>query len=185
MGGKIVDTSTVAKSVAAGLAYVPAERKVEGMIGGFSAARNIALVHPGEAASGPFLRPGRLATMAQAWFDRLDVRPNDIQRPLAQFSGGNQQKVVMAKWLNAPDLKLLILDHPLRGLDVGASATVNRQIRQACAQGAAAILIPDTIDEALEMADEILVMRDGDVSARHDLRAGGDLAIHDIVAEMV
>jgi ribose transport system ATP-binding protein len=183
--GAPVSGWSIGRAVAAGLAYVPAERKVEGMIGGFSAARNIALVHPGEAASGPFLRPGRLATMAQAWFDRLDVRPNDIQRPLAQFSGGNQQKVVMAKWLNAPDLKLLILDHPLRGLDVGASATVNRQIRQACAQGAAAILIPDTIDEALEMADEILVMRDGDVSARHDLRAGGDLAIHDIVAEMV
>ena len=155
------------------------------MIGGFSAARNIALVHPGEAAAGLVLKPRRLARIAQSWFDRLDVRPNDPRRPLAQFSGGNQQKVVLAKWLNSSNLKVLMLDHPLRGLDVGAAQVVNEQVRRAAEKGAAVILIPDTIEEALEMADEIIVMRDGDLSARHDLAASSDLALHDIVAEMV
>lgn len=91
----------------------------------------------------------------------------------------------MAKWLNSDALKVLILDHPLRGLDVGASKTVNAQIRAACKAGVAVILIPDTIEEALEMADDIIVMRDGLRSARHDLHSNRNLAIQDIVADMV
>ena len=185
VGGRRVDNWSIRRAVSAGLAYVPAERKVEGMIGGFSAARNIALVHPGDAAVGLFLRPRRLAQVAQSWFDRLDVKPNDTWRPLAQFSGGNQQKVVLAKWLNSSGLKVLMLDHPLRGLDVGAAQVVNGQIRLATEKGASAILIPDTIEEALEMADEIIVMRDGELSACHDMSTAGDLALQEILAEMV
>ena len=185
VGGQAVRRWSIRKAVAAGLAYVPAERKTEGMIAGLAATRNIALTHPGEGAAGPFLRPRRMARVAQGWFDRLEVRPNDIHAPLIQFSGGNQQKVVLAKWLNAPALKVLLLDHPLRGLDVGAGAIVNRQIRAACAAGAAVVLIPDTIEEALELADDILVLRDGRHSARHDLAGGGVPSIHQIVAEMV
>lgn len=185
LNGSPVRRWSIRRAVRAGLAYVPAERKTEGMVAGLSAARNIALTHPGEAAFGPFLRPRKLARMAQAWFDRLEVRPNDINAPLIQFSGGNQQKVVMAKWLNAPSLRVLLLDHPLRGLDVGAARIVNDQIRAACDRGAAVVLIPDTIEEALDLADEILVMRDGRLSARHDLAAGAQVSIQQIVAEMV
>ncbi len=185
IAGKPVSRWSIRAAVHAGIAYTPAERKVEGMIGGYSAARNIVLSHPARVAAGPFLRPRRLAQLARSWLQMLDVRPNDISRPLAQFSGGNQQKVVLAKWLHSPDLKVLILDHPLRGLDVGASRTLNKQIRQACDTGVAAILIPDTIEEALEMADNIVVMRDGVVSARHDLREHPGLTLHDIVVGMV
>lgn len=185
VAGREVSGWSIRRAVAAGFAYVPAERKIEGMVGAFSAAQNIALVHRREASVGPFLRPIKLAQMAQGWFDRLGVSPNDISQPLEQFSGGNQQKVVMAKWLNAPDTKVLILDHPLRGLDVGAAGAVNAQIKRACANGAAVVLIPDTIEEALETADEILVMRDGEIVARHDLTSEGDPAIKEIVAEMV
>ncbi len=183
--GHEVSNWSIRKAVAAGLAFVPAERKTEGMIGGFPGTRNIALVHQREAMVGPFLHPGKMAAIAQAWFDRLDVNPNNIHQPLDQFSGGNQQKVVLSKWLNLPNLKVLMLDHPLRGLDVGVSQSVNAQIRHACANGAAVIMIPDTIEEALELADEILVMRDGEISARHDLSVVGGLAIKEIVSEMV
>ena len=176
---------SICRAVEAGFAYVPAERKVEGMIGGFSAARNVALVHPGEAAIGPFVSPGRRNRLAQSWFDRLDVHPNAISRPLIEFSGGNQQKVVLAKWLNSGDLKVFLLDHPLRGLDPGAAETVNAQIRQACDKGAAVVLIPDTIEEALEFADDIVVMRDGEVTARHDLAIDVDLTVQDILEKMI
>ena len=182
---KPVSGWSIRKAVQAGLAYLPAERKVEGMIGTLSATRNIAIVHQGGAAWGPFLNLGKLATAAQAWFDRLEVRPNAITRPLINFSGGNQQKVVLAKWLNSPHTSVLLLDHPLRGLDVGAAQTVNAQIIKSCEAGAAVILIPDTIEEALEMADEIIVMRDGVISARHDMRIKNNLTVQDIVAEMV
>jgi ribose transport system ATP-binding protein len=112
-------------------------------------------------------RKGRLA-VANEWFERLDVRPPDPTLNLERFSGGNQQKVVMAKWLNADNLNVLVLDHPLRGLDPGAKETVNAQIREACKRGAGVVLVPDTLEEALEMGDEILVMRDGEVTARFD-----------------
>ena len=79
----------------------------------------------------------------------------------------------------------MLLDHPLRGLDVGAAQTVNAQIVKSCESGAAVILIPDTIEEALELADEIIVMRDGEISARHDMRIKNNLTVQDIVAEMV
>ncbi len=182
--GHEVSNWSIRKAVAAGLAFVPAERKTEGMIGGYPGTRNIVLVHQRAAMVGPFLNPAKMAAIAQAWFDKLDVNPNNIHQPLDQFSGGNQQKVVLSKWLNAPDLKVLMLDHPLRGLDVGVSQAVNAQIRKACQNGAAVVLLPDTIEEALEMADEILVMRDGEISARHDLSVPG-LAIKEIVSEMV
>ena len=185
VAGRHVSGWSIPRAVKAGMAYVPAERKVEGMVGGFSAARNIALVHPGEAAIGPFHSPSRRRRMAQGWFDRLDVHPNDVSKPLAHFSGGNQQKVVLAKWLNSKDMKVFLLDHPLRGLDAGAAETVNAQIRQACDNGAAVVLIPDTIEEALEMADKIIVMRDGEVSARHDMAVDINLSVQDILEKMV
>ncbi|MDX7950302.1 sugar ABC transporter ATP-binding protein [Lichenihabitans sp. Uapishka_5] len=185
VGGRNVSGWSISRAVKAGLAYVPAERKVEGMVGGFSAARNIALVHPGQAAVGPFLSPARCDGMAQTWFDRLDVHPNAVSLALGSFSGGNQQKVVMAKWLNSPAMKVFLLDHPLRGLDPGAAQTVNAQIRQSCAAGAAVVLIPDTIEEALEMADTIIVMRDGEISARHDMAEAAALTVETILEAMV
>jgi ribose transport system ATP-binding protein len=183
--GRRVSRWSIGRAVGAGLGYVPAERKTEGMIGGFSAAHNIVLVHPGAAAAGPVLRPRRRVRVAQSWFEQLDVRPNDVVQELDRFSGGNQQKVVLAKWLNSPDMKVLILDHPLRGLDPGAAQTVNAQIRQACDNGAAAVLIPDTIEEALAMADEVIVMRDGEISARHDLGGDDDPSVLELLEKMV
>ena len=185
LDGERVSRWSIARAVDAGFAYVPAERKVEGMIGGFSAARNIAIVHPGDAAIGPILSPSRRDRMAQSWFDRLDVHPNDISRPLSDFSGGNQQKVVLAKWLNSDEMKVFLLDHPLRGLDPGAGETVNAQIRQACENGAAVVLIPDTIEEALETADEIVVMRDGEITARYDMSVAVGITVEDILEAMI
>jgi ribose transport system ATP-binding protein len=103
---------------------------------------------------------------------------------LERFSGGNQQKVVMAKWLMADDLKVLVLDHPHRGLDPGAKETVNAQIKLARERGAAVVLLPDTLEEALDMGDEILVMRDGEVTARFDLSVDSPTSL-DLVEKMV
>ena len=82
-------------------------------------------------------------------------------------------------------MSVLLLDHPLRGLDVGAAQTVNAQIRHACDNGAAVVLIPDTIEEALETADDIIVMRYGEISARYDMRVDVDLSVEDILGKMV
>ena len=160
---------SIKKAVALGVGYVPAERKTEGMVGEMPADQNITLTHPGSAAIGPFELPRRRLSLARRWFEKLDIRPRTPEHMLQDFSGGNQQKVVLAKWLNSSHLKALVLDHPLRGLDPGAAETVNAQIRSVCDDGTAIILIPDTIDEALEIADDIVVMRDGRISGVFDL----------------
>jgi ribose transport system ATP-binding protein len=184
LAGKPVKNWRIPRAVKAGLGYVPSERKVEGMIGGFSAAENITITHPGKSAVGPFLIPSARKKIAQSWFNTLDVRPNEISQDLARFSGGNQQKVVMAKWLNSPELSVLILDHPLRGLDPGAAQTVNEQIKKACENGAAVILLADTLEEALDMGDEILVMRDGEVTNSFDLAKSNPSTL-DLLERMV
>ncbi len=166
--GKQVSSWSTAQATRSGMAYVPAERKIEGMVGGFNSAENITLARTADSSKFLLNRRGQ-ATLAKDWFTKLDVRPNDIKLHLGRFSGGNQQKVVMAKWLQSESLQLLILDHPLRGLDPGASETVNDQIRQARDNGAAVILLADTLEEALEMGDDVIVLRDGEVTARFDL----------------
>jgi ribose transport system ATP-binding protein len=160
---------SVRRAVEAGVAFLPAERGVESVVGGLSAARNLTLAHPGDARRGIFLSPAARTRVARDWFERLDVRPRDPELELERFSGGNQQKVALAKWLAGADTRVLILDHPLRGLDPGASETVNDHIREACRKGAGLILLADTLEEALDLGDEIIVMRDGAVSARYDL----------------
>jgi ribose transport system ATP-binding protein len=154
------------------------------MVGGLTAAENLTLVNPGKSAVGPFLRPRVRTRIAQDWFDRLDVRPRDPKLRLERFSGGNQQKVVMGKWLSSPDLSLLILDHPLRGLDAGAAETVNAQVQDACARKVGVLLIADTIEEAFDMAHVIVVMRDGEITARYDLSVDSTTSL-DLLEGMV
>lgn len=182
--GKKVRNWSVQKAVRHGVGFVPSERRVEGMVAGLPAAENLTLTHPGESKSGPFLKRRARTKIAEEWFERLDVRPRNPALHLGRFSGGNQQKVVMAKWLMAPDLKVLVLDHPLRGLDPGAAETVNAQIRAACENGAAVVLLPDTIEEALDMGHDILVMRDGEVTARFDLSVDSPTSL-DLLERMV
>lgn len=160
---------SIGHSVKKGVGYLPAERKTEGMFGEMPADENLTLTHPAGAAVGPFELPRRRRAIATEWFERLDIRPRTPERMLGDFSGGNQQKVVLAKWLNSPELSALLLDHPLRGLDPGAAETVNEQVRAICDAGTAVVLIPDTIEEALEIADDIVVMRDGRISGTYDL----------------
>ena len=182
--GKDIRHWSVKQAVRHGVAYVPAERKVEGMVGGLSGAENLTLAKPGAAVSGPLLRPRARKRIAEEWFETLDVRPRDPELSLERFSGGNQQKVVMGKWLMDEHLKVLVLDHPLRGLDAGAAETVNEQIQAACERGAAVLLIADTIEDALETAHVIVVMRDGEVTGHYDLSVESATSL-DLLERMV
>lgn len=184
VGGQDTRRWRMGTAVRNGVAYVPAERKVEGMVGGLSGAENLTLAKPGAAASGGLLRPRARKRIAEQWFETLDVRPRDPDLSLERFSGGNQQKVVMGKWLMDEGLKVLVLDHPLRGLDAGAAETVNEQIRAACARGAGVLLIADTLEDALEMAHVIVVMRDGEVTAHYDLSVESATSL-DLLERMV
>lgn len=182
--GEQVSGWSIRRALRAGVSYVPSERKTEGMVGGLSAAANLTLAQPRRVSVGPFLSPRRRTKLALEWFERLGVRPHDPSLALGRFSGGNQQKVVMAARLLDEQLSVLVLDHPLRGLDPGAAETVNEQIHKATERGAAVVLLPDTLEEALELGDEILVMRDGQVTARFDLAVDSPTSV-DLLERMV
>ncbi|RLV50937.1 sugar ABC transporter ATP-binding protein [Nocardioides mangrovicus] len=180
LAGRPVRSWSMRSAVEQGVGYVSSERRVEAMVGGLSARENLALAPRGTRPAGSH----DARRLTEQWFERLDVRPNDPDVALDRFSGGNQQKVVMAKWLTMTDLKVLILDHPLRGLDPDAAAAVNAEIRSACERGAAVVMLPDTLEEALETADDVLVMRDGEITARFDVVADAPTSL-DLLERMV
>jgi ribose transport system ATP-binding protein len=182
LDGNPVANWTPRRAIRAGMAYLPAERGVESAVGGLSAARNLTMVPLGKGA-GWVLSAARRKSLAADWFERLDIRPRLPAQPLERFSGGNQQKVVLAKWL-ALSPRVLVLDHPLRGLDPGAGATVNACIRDACKAGAAVILLADTLEEALDLGHEVIVMRDGEITARFDM-GRDDPTTLDLLEKMV
>jgi ribose transport system ATP-binding protein len=127
---------------------------------------------------------GKERALAEEWVRRLHVRTPSVDVLCMNLSGGNQQKVVLAKWMNARS-KLLILDHPTRGLDVGAKEEVYDLIRTLSEQGLAIVLTADTLEETIGLSHSVLVMRDGEITARFDAPAGAKPAQVDLIRYMV
>lgn len=185
MGGQRMSLSSPVAAVRAGIGYIPAERRIEGIAQGMSVQENIFLADPSTVSRGPFLRPRRAAATAQEWMAKLKVKAPSRTTNVSNLSGGNQQKVVLAKWLNSPRLKVLILDHPTRGLDVGAKEDVYRFIRELCARGIGVILLADTLEETIALSHTILVMRDGRVQQTFDAHPGHKPTPVELVEGMV
>jgi ribose transport system ATP-binding protein len=112
------------------------------------------------------------------------VRTPNVDLLCLNLSGGNQQKVVLAKWMNAQS-RILILDHPTRGLDVGAKEEVYDLVRELSDQGIAIILTADTLEETIGLCHSIVVMRDGAITARFDAPAGAKPSQVDLIQHMV
>jgi rhamnose transport system ATP-binding protein len=98
--------------------------------------------------------------VASGWSDRLQIKHQGLGQPVDRLSGGNQQKVVLAKWL-ATDPKLLVIDEPTRGIDVATKAEVHRRLGELASQGMAILMISSELPEVLAMSDRVLVMREG------------------------
>ena len=159
-------------AIRAGFGFVPAERRSEGMIGAMSVAENITLPHIAAVCRGPLLDRRRERTLVAEWVERLRVKTPSISAALSTLSGGNQQKTVLARWLISGDLRVLILDHPTRGLDVGAKSEVYKLIRELSASGVAVILLADSLEETIALSHRVIVMKDGKVSAELDAPRG-------------
>jgi rhamnose transport system ATP-binding protein len=159
-GAPFVPTSP-RKAIAAGIAYVPEDRRKLGLAMPMSIRANVTLASLGDVLTpAGFLRRHRETEIARAYRERLSIRAADVETPVGNLSGGNQQKVMLAKWLvTEPDL--LIVDEPTRGVDVGAKAEVHRLIRDFVAEGGAALVISSDLPEVLAMGDRIGVMREG------------------------
>jgi ribose transport system ATP-binding protein len=127
---------------------------------------------------------GEEQKVAAGWIDKLRIKTPSTATMVGSLSGGNQQKVVLAKWRVA-GVKVLILDHPTRGIDVGAKEDVYELIRDMAAEGLGLILLGDTLEEVIGLSSRILVMRDGEVTASFDASPGRKPQQVDIVSHMV
>ena len=150
-------------AIEAGIGYLPPDRKILGVAMELSARHNLTLLD-----IAPFWRRGLLrrrpeSTEASRWFDRLGVEPrNGEAAPLGTFSGGNQQKVLLAKWLRIRP-KVLLLDEPSQGVDVGAKLEVHRRIQEAARNGAAVVICSSEVEELVALCHRVLVIRAGHV----------------------
>ncbi len=149
-------------AVNAGVAYIPEERRSDGLALTMSVADNITLPNRSALSRAFVLQRRWIADMASSLADAVNLRPPEIKRLVGQYSGGNQQKVVLAKWLGR-EPSVIILDEPTRGVDVGAKAEIHRLIRGLAAKGTAVLVVSSDLPELLELSDTIHVVRDGSI----------------------
>jgi ABC-type sugar transport system ATPase subunit len=150
-----------------GIAYVPEDRGLQGLIRPQTVRENVSLAVLGRIAKASIVDLRREGALARDAIKRFGIRTRGPEQAVRQLSGGNQQKVVLAKWL-ATEPRILILDEPTRGIDVGAKAEVHALISRLAAQGLAILLISSELPEVLGMSDRILVMSGGRIAAAFD-----------------
>ena len=167
MFGRDVPARKPRAAIAAGMAFVPEDRRQQGLVVDGSVARNVAAVIRSRLRRFGMLT-GRAESRASGpWAGRLEVKTAALDMPATTMSGGNQQKVVLAKWL-ATEPRLLIIDEPTRGIDVGTKAEVHRLLSDLAGQGVAVLMISSELPEVLGMADRVLVVHEGRISDELD-----------------
>lgn len=167
VNGRPLVRNSPLRAIRAGVGLVPEERKSEGLFIALSTAVNIPMVRTFK--SGKMLAsPAAERRTAAEYVRRLRVKVANIAAPVGTLSGGNQQKVVLAKWLDA-GADVLILDEPTRGIDIGAKQEIYALIQELCAQGLAIVLISSELPEVLALSHRILVMCQGRVAAELDV----------------
>jgi rhamnose transport system ATP-binding protein len=149
-------------AMAAGVGLVPEDRRQQGLVMDFSIERNIALASLGTVQRAGLIPRGAERRFAKDWALRLQLKYGKLTNPVWTLSGGNQQKAVLAKWL-ARKPRLLIVDEPTRGIDVGTKAEVHRLLSELAAQGVAVLMISSELPEVLGMADRVIVLFEGRV----------------------
>ncbi len=147
-----------------GMAMVPEDRRQQGLFMAGTIKRNTTVTVLDRLRRFFTIRPGLQGQVAAEWVDRLRVKFRSLDDPVESLSGGNQQKVVLAKWLMT-EPKLLIVDEPTRGIDVGTKAEVHRLIGEAVAKGLGVLMVSSELPEVLGLADRVYVMREGRLTA--------------------
>jgi ribose transport system ATP-binding protein len=169
------------RSIARGVAYLAADRKQGGGVMGMSARENISLPNLKPFWSGVRLDRKNERRHARDWFGRLSIRPaTAIDEPLGTFSGGNQQKILFAKWLSRGPV-VFLLDEPTQGVDVGAKADLHRELMAIAGQGAAVVLSSSDLEELADLSDRVVIMSDGAIVAELD---GADATVRAITTRM-
>jgi rhamnose transport system ATP-binding protein len=162
--GKPVPPRNPRAAIRAGMAFIPEDRRQQGLVTDASVAHNVAAVIRGKLTRVGILTRAAENRAAGPWAGRLEVKTSALDMDARTMSGGNQQKVVIAKWL-ATQPSLLIIDEPTRGIDVGTKAEVHRLLSELAGQGLAILMISSELPEVLGMADRVLVVCEGRITA--------------------
>ncbi len=162
--GKRVEIDSPADAIAAGIALLPEDRKTQGLVLPLSVKQNVSLATLPAVSPGGIVRQRERAAIARRFVKDLRVRTPNIEARVRNLSGGNQQKVVLAKWL-ASDPKVLIFDEPTRGIDVGAKVEVYNLMNALARRGVGILLISSELPEVLGMSDRVMVMHEGQLVA--------------------
>jgi ribose transport system ATP-binding protein len=184
INGEAVHFRSPEQAVRKNIGYVPRERRVEGLVMFLSVAENISLADLSSVMRGGAINYRLERRLADDWIKRLHIKAPGPDIACRKLSGGNQQKVVLARWMTAGS-RILVLDHPTRGLDVGAKEEVYELVRDLSSQGVAILLISDTLEETIGLSHRVLVMRDGVVTAHFDAAPGRKPDQVDLVRAMV
>lgn len=162
--GQALRPGSPAAAMAAGIGLVPEDRRKQGLVMDLSVARNATLTLRHLLARFGLISGGKERALAAEWTKTLQVKVSSLDNAVSTLSGGNQQKVVLAKWL-ATKPQLVIVDEPTRGIDVGTKSEVHRLLSDLAGQGIAIVMISSELPEVLGMADRVLVMHEGRITA--------------------
>jgi rhamnose transport system ATP-binding protein len=160
----VVVIRSTAEAIGNGIVYVPEDRGRQGVVKGLPIFQNITLPSLGRTSRAGFLRLAREFALSRDYTRRLDLRAASLDQDVGLLSGGNQQKVVIAKWL-ATKPRVIILDEPTKGIDIGSKAMVHDFMARLAAEGLAIIMVSSEIPEILGMSDRVIVMRQGRIAA--------------------
>ncbi|MCB9945077.1 MAG: sugar ABC transporter ATP-binding protein [Geminicoccaceae bacterium] len=177
INGREVQISSPGEAKALGIAYVPEDRGHQGLVRPMPILPNVSLSVLDRLSRRSVIDRGAEIRLAQESVSRFSIRASGIDQIVGKLSGGNQQKVVLAKWL-ATEPRLLIMDEPTRGIDVGAKAEIHRLMSELAGQGLAILMISSELPEILGMSDRVLVMRGGRIVAE----AGREQATQEVIA---
>jgi ribose transport system ATP-binding protein len=166
VGDTVVRFRGPADAIARGIGLLPEDRKAQGLVAGLTVVRNVALPHGRRVASAGIVSPRREMSLARPITEELRVKATPTQ-PVRVLSGGNQQKVVLAKWL-AGNVRVFIFDEPTRGVDIGAKVEIYNLMNRLTARGAGILMISSELPELLGMSDRIIVMHRGRIQAEFD-----------------
>ncbi len=174
--GAVEGRASPRQRLAQGVGLLSEDRKGEGLAATLSVAENLALSRL--PATGPlgFLTPARLASLGQRWIDELGIKVREPLQPVGELSGGNQQKVALARLMHH-DVDVLLLDEPTRGIDVGSKAQIYAIVDELASRGKAVILVSSYLPELLGMCDRICVMRRGELGEAHAVSACTELSL--------
>jgi len=160
LGGKRLKPGSPSDAVASGEGHIPIDRRSEGLALGMTVAENVNLLVLNRLKSAGLISPAREKRNALRWIEECRIKTPSAGILCANLSGGNQQKTVIAKWLSS-QVKLLVLDHPTRGVDVGAKDDIYKLIRKLAQDGIGMVVMCDTLEEDIGLCNRMLVMKDG------------------------